>query len=138
MYQLMHVSLISSLILTLLFSSASAANASSGASSKLLQQSTGTIVIVKDTVPDDPQDFTFQLTPAGGGQVLDDDPSNGSASRQFSRTVEAGIYTATEAAVTGWNVTAVTCDDPDSGSSGNPANRSATIDLDAGETVTCT
>jgi hypothetical protein len=103
---------------------------------ELLQTTTGTIVLVKDTVPDDPQDFTFQLTPTGGGQVVDDDPTNASASRQFTRTIEAGTYTATENAVTGWIVTAVTCDDPSS--SGNAANRTATIDLDPGETVTCT
>ena len=142
MYQFTRICLIGGLILALLFGSMSAANASSDSSSHLLQQSTGTIVIVKDTVPDDPQDFAINLRKASGaavgGVLMDDDPSDGSVLRQFSRTLEAGTYIAVEDAVIGWNVTAVTCEDPDSGSSGSPANRTATIDLDAGETVTCT
>ena len=136
MYQLTYASLISSLILALFFGSASAAASPSSSSGKLLQQNTGTIVIVKDTVPDDPQDFIIQFAPTGGGFTLDDDPSDASPTNQVSRTLEAGTYTATENAVTGWIVTAITCDDPNS--SGNPANRTATIDLDPGETVTCT
>src|SRR5687768_962536 len=129
MYQLIYASLISSLILALFFGSASAATDSSDSGSNLLQQNTGTIIIVKDTVPDDPRDFAMQLRDASGtavgGVVLDDDPSDGSVPRQNSRTVAAGTYTATEAAVTGWIVTAITCEDPDSGSSGSTTNRTA-------------
>src|SRR5688500_93421 len=140
MYQLTHVSLIS--ILALLFGVVPAAVNPSSSSGNFLQQNTGTIIIVKDTVPDDPRDFAMQLRDASGtavgGVVLDDDPSDGSVPRQNSRTVAAGTYTATEAAVTGWIVTAITCEDPDSGSSGSTTNRTATIDLDPGETVTCT
>jgi hypothetical protein len=135
MYQLVRIGLISTLILVLLFGAAPV-DASSGPGSALRQQSTGTIVIVKDSVPDDPQDFIIQFAPTGGGFTVDDDPNDGSAPNQLTRTLEAGTYTATEAAVTGWIVTAVTCDDPNS--SGNVATRTATIDLDPGETVTCT
>ncbi len=135
MYQLAHVSLISILIMGLLFGAAPA-RASSGSGAKLLQQSTGTIIIVKDAVPNDPQDFIIQFSPTGGGFIVDDDPSDVSPSNEVSRTLDAGTYTVTENAVTGWIVTAVTCDDPNS--SGNATNRTATIDLDAGETVTCT
>ena len=140
MYQLTHVSLIS--VLALLFGVVPAAVNPSSSSGNFLQQNTGTIIIVKDTVPDDPRDFAMQLRDASGtavgGVVLDDDPSDGSVPRQNSRTVAAGTYTATEEAATGWIVTAITCEDPDSGSSGSTTNRTATIDLDPGETVTCT
>jgi hypothetical protein len=137
-YQLKHVSLISILILALLFG-AVPVHASSGLSGKLLQQSTGTIVIVKDTVPDSSRDFSFQLR-AGQqfifGTILDDDPSSNNFPNQFSRDVESGTYTVEEFPGTVWAPTAITCDDTDS--QGNIATRTATVVVAAGETVTCT
>src|SRR5688572_30766604 len=138
MSRIFNFSLISILIMGLVFGAAPV-NASTGVGaelplaaegSNLLQTTTGTIVIVKDAVPDDPQDFLIQFAPTGGGFTVDDDPNDASPTNQVSRTLEAGTYTATENAVTGWIVTAITCDD--SNSSGNPANRTATIDLDPG------
>jgi uncharacterized repeat protein (TIGR01451 family) len=38
----------------------------------------------------------------------------------------------------GWELTGIVCNDPDNGSSADVGNGSAVIDLDAGETVTCT
>jgi uncharacterized repeat protein (TIGR01451 family) len=95
---------------------------------------TGTIVVRKDALPDDAQDFSFT---AGGGFEpaafsLDDDgdETNGLAS-SASHTVYAGAgYSAAESAVpAGWDSTDASCDD------GSPQTN---IDVGAGETVTCT
>jgi len=50
--------------------------------------------------------------------------------------VAPGSYTVTETGETGWTLDDITCVDPDNGSS--DAGNVATIELDAGETVTCT
>ena len=95
----------------------------------------GSITIIKDAVPDDPQDFAFSGTP--GNFILDDDPSNNTLSNQATfANLASGSYTVNETTVNGWAVTAITCNDSDS--SGNPALRSATINLALGESVTCT
>ena len=97
---------------------------------------TGTIVIVKDTVPNSPQDFSFTTTGLSPSSFMLDDDSDPTLTNQrtFSN-VTAGTYTVTEAAQVGYEVS-ISCVDPDGGSS--VAVRTATIDLDAGETVTCT
>ena len=97
----------------------------------------GTIVIVKDTVPDAAQDFAFTttggLTPAGFS--LDDDADATLSNTQTYNNLVAGSYTVTETAVAGYTTT-LSCVDPDSGTT--TAGATATIDLDDGETVTCT
>lgn len=99
---------------------------------------TGTIVVKKDAVPDDPQDFEFSRS-FGANFFLDDD-SDGALSNTVTFTgVAAGTYTVTELGPpVGWTLTELVCDDPDSGSVVSLGERTATIDLDAGETVTCT
>jgi LPXTG-motif cell wall-anchored protein len=111
---------------------------------------TGTIQIVYDAVPDDPQDVAF--SGALGAFSLDDDalipqlvePSGqaGNLSSDLPNTrsfvVAPGAYAVTLAVPTGWTLTGLTCADPDSGSSTNLSTATATVDLDAGETVTCT
>jgi len=98
---------------------------------------TGTITIVKDAVPDDAQDFAFTttggLTPAGFS--LDDDADGTLSDTQVFTDVSPGSYTVSETAVAGYDVS-LSCTDPDGGSS--TAGATATIDLDAGESVTCT
>ena len=94
---------------------------------------TGTIVVVKDAVPDDPQDFPFT---AGGGLSpasfqLDDDGDDGNAlssTRTFSDVASGSGYSLAEAPQAGWG-RSMTCDD------GSPVSN---ITLSAGETVTCT
>ncbi|MGD8822763.1 MAG: hypothetical protein PVG63_06645, partial [Anaerolineales bacterium] len=103
----------------------------------------GTIVIVKNAVPDDAQDFAFTGSgPSGynfgGGFSLDDDADGTLLNSQTFTDLLPGAYSVTEAAVTGWDLTDLTCVDPDSGSSGNTGTLTASIDLDAGETITCT
>jgi CSLREA domain-containing protein len=104
---------------------------------------TGSITIVKDAVPNDPQDFAFTGSGPGGfnfsgGFSLDDD-GNGTLpnSRTFSN-LSSGIYMVAEAAATGWNLTGLVCADPDNGTTVSLSTRQATIDLDVGETITCT
>ncbi|MBA2361628.1 MAG: right-handed parallel beta-helix repeat-containing protein [Actinobacteria bacterium] len=98
----------------------------------------GTITIVKDAIPDGPEDFSFSGSGAIGSFSLDDDNDPALPDRRSFSGLDAGGYTVTEATRAGWNLTGLVCDDPDGGSSGSKETRTATIDLDAGETVTCT
>jgi hypothetical protein len=94
----------------------------------------GRIVVVKDTQPDDPQDFSFT---AGGGLLpssfsLDDDSNPTlSNSRTFANLMPASGYSVSESVSvsSGWGLSSATCDD------GSPVTN---IDVSAGETVTCT
>ena len=103
--------------------------------SKLRQ--TGTITIIKNTVPDGPQDFAFSTS---GGLMpatfdLDDDDDGALPNTQTFTGVMNGSYTVTETTVTGFDV-AISCTDPDGGTTTSGAT--AMIDLDGGEDVTCT
>jgi hypothetical protein len=96
----------------------------------LLEQP-GTINIVKDARPNDPQDFGFT---AGGGLsptsfTLDDD-SDGTFSNTRTFQVVAGSgYNVSETVPSGWMQNSATCSD------GSPVSN---IDVGPGETVTCT
>jgi LPXTG-site transpeptidase (sortase) family protein len=103
----------------------------------------GTITVVKDAVPDDAQDFAYTGNgPSGydfgGGFSLDDDADGALPNSQSFTDLAPGSYTLTEGAASGWSLTGLACVDPDGGSSENTATLTAAIDLDAGETVTCT
>ncbi|HET9476939.1 MAG TPA: hypothetical protein VFP63_05585, partial [Dehalococcoidia bacterium] len=93
-----------------------------------------TVVIVKDTVPDGEQDFSFACAGLGTFSLDDDADDTLQNTHQFD-SVTPGSYTCTEANVPGYQI-AVSCADDDSGSSGSPP--SALVDADPGETVTCT
>jgi uncharacterized repeat protein (TIGR01451 family)/fimbrial isopeptide formation D2 family protein len=100
----------------------------------------GTIVIIKDTVPDDPQDFAYTTTGTGLSNFSLDDDADGTLSntKTFSNLLK-GAYTVTETlGVAGFDLTNLVCVDPDNQSSVTLGTGLATIDLDAGETVTCT
>jgi uncharacterized repeat protein (TIGR01451 family) len=86
------------------------------------------IIVEKQTNPDGASaGFSFSGDAAGaiadGGQIV-------------VSGLDAGTYTSTEAAASGWNLTAIVCDDDDS--SGDVGARQATFRVDAGETVKCT
>ncbi len=100
-----------------------------------LAQTAGTIVIVKDSQPDSAQVFRF--TGGLGSFTLDGD-ANPATPSQRTFTVAPGTYAVAESATVGWNLAGIACADPDGGSSTSIPNRTASIDLDAGETVTCT
>jgi hypothetical protein len=100
---------------------------------------TGTITIVEDTVPDGPQDFAFTTTGGLNPSTFSlDDDADGTLSDSLTFMGLLGGYTVTEGAVGGFALTGLTCVDPDGGSTTNLGTRTATIDVDAGEAVTCT
>jgi uncharacterized protein len=99
----------------------------------------GTIVIVKDAVPDDAQDFSFNLS--NGSTVnqsfsLDND-GDATLPNSQSFPLAAGTYTASELSIPAtWTLTALNCTDPTGNTTTSAAT--ATIDLASAETVTCT
>jgi uncharacterized repeat protein (TIGR01451 family) len=99
----------------------------------------GSITIVKDAQPDSAQDFTFVSAESPLLNFnLDDDAD---ATLPNSRTIPglaSGIYTVTESLAPGWTLTSIACVDADGGTTTNLLLRSAVIDLDPGENITCT
>jgi hypothetical protein len=110
----------------------------------------GTIVIVKDAVPDDAQDFSFNIT---NGSTFDQDftlDDDGGADNTYpnsmSFSLPEGTYTASEFNIPGgWDLTDLSCEV--AGSNGSTysvdlAGGQATINLftsfASGDTVTCT
>jgi hypothetical protein len=106
----------------------------------------GSITIIKDAVPNDPQDFSFSTT--GGlspATFMLDDDSNGTLSNTqlFSMLTNFTTYTVTEAAVSHWTLSfgnpVCSVSSPNGGSqTGNAGTRVLTINLKEGENVTCT
>lgn len=100
----------------------------------------GTITVVKDTEPQDAQDFGFTstggLSPASF--TLDDD---GDPTYQNSITfadIPPGTYTITEGSVSGWTLSAITFSDPNCGCTPDVASGTATVHLTAGDNITVT
>ncbi|WP_337731938.1 MULTISPECIES: right-handed parallel beta-helix repeat-containing protein [unclassified Pseudoxanthomonas] len=99
----------------------------------------GSIVIIKDALPNDAQDFVFTTTGTGLSDFsLDDDADATLPNIHTFTDLATGSYTVTETTVAGWTLTNLVCVDPDSGSTVNVGTGAATLDLDAGETITCT
>lgn len=98
----------------------------------------GNIKIIKDTVPNDTQNFEYTTTGglAPSSFKLDDDGDGALSNIRTYTRVVAGSYTVTELPVPGFTLGSLTCKDPDNGTTitGSKAN----IDLDAGETIICT
>ena len=92
---------------------------------------TGTAEIVLDTGSS--QDFSFDGDL--GAFALDDD-TDGTLPNIFTMTVPVGAYDVTQTLPFGWVLDSLVCVDPDNGSSVN--GLTATLDVDEGETVTCT
>lgn len=93
---------------------------------------TGTIHIVKTTSPSGGTGFNFTDNIPGS-------PGTFSLSDGQTHTftnVAPGTYTITELLPAGYSVTDIHCDDPSA--TGNPFDRKATINLQAGAAVTCT
>ena len=94
----------------------------------------GSIRVVKDTLPNDPQDFTF-IPSFAAGFSLDDD-ADPTLSNTVAFDLAPGNYSVTELAQAGWELTSlvITGDDGDSTKSGSTAN----LVLDPGENITVT
>ena len=94
----------------------------------------GSITVIKDAVPDDPQDFGYTATGAGAEPFrLDDDADPTLSNTQSFTGLGAGTYTITETAVSGWTLTTLVIGGAASASISGGA---ATVDLAAGEAVT--
>jgi hypothetical protein len=96
----------------------------------------GTIVIIKNSIPDDSQVFDYAGTLATFTLVDDGSPPGNIIT--FTRLV--GTYDVTETVPNGWDLTDLDCVDDLSiiDSSGDKGTGVATINLDLNETVTCT
>ena len=92
----------------------------------------GAIVVVQDSQPNDPQDFSFT---AGGGlspasfQLDDDSDGTLSNTRTFASVPATNGYSIAQSLPSGWLLAGASCDD------GSPVSN---IDVAPGETVTCT
>lgn len=99
----------------------------------------GTITIIKDASPADGTDFDF-TSPELGGFTLDDaDPDDGDSvpSSETFLDLNPGTYYVTEIVSNGWDLANMYCSDPDDETTVDLVGATATIDLDAGETVMC-
>jgi hypothetical protein len=83
---------------------------------------------------------TFNFTSTGTGispTPFSITTVSGNGSQLFSG-LAPGSYTVTETVPVGWNLSTLTCTDPTSNSTGNVGTLTATINLAAGESVSCT
>ncbi len=101
-------------------------------------------MIEKDTIPNSGTDFTYTdniAAPCAIGPLEDDGDENLNPSSETCTNVAPGSYTVTEDDPgPGHALTDLTCTDTDTNgvdSTGDTQTRAATINLDPGETVTC-
>jgi uncharacterized repeat protein (TIGR01451 family) len=88
----------------------------------------GSIVVMKETLPDGAQgSFTFTGDAAG---------SIGDGQMITVSDLSPGAYSSAETVPVGWDLTDISCDDANS--TGNVGDATASFNLEAGETVTCT
>ncbi|HET6594988.1 MAG TPA: hypothetical protein VFG81_05165 [Anaerolineales bacterium] len=82
-------------------------------------------------------DATFGYTTTGSGlSAFNITTTNGSGSQSFTN-IAPGAKTVTESAPpAGWDFTSLSCSDPDNGTT--TSGQTANIDLDPGESITCT
>jgi large repetitive protein len=109
---------------------------STGNNISCIQISTlGTVVINKSAVGGD-DTFDYTATGTGIPSSFSITTTSGSGSQTFSN-LAFGSYTVTEQGPpSGWAFTSLACTDPDGGTT--VSGQTANIDLDPGETVTCT
>ncbi|OGM87387.1 hypothetical protein A2616_01265 [Candidatus Woesebacteria bacterium RIFOXYD1_FULL_33_11] len=88
------------------------------------------ITIVKDSFPDDPQDFSFTTTGTGLSNFsLDDDVDGTLLNTKIFNNLSSGTYSVAETLVPEWTQTSAVCSD---------GSTVSAISLQAGENVTCT
>jgi plastocyanin len=105
----------------------------------------GSITVIKDTQPDNGQDFTFDFAPPASGAppaesfLLDDDANPTLLNTKTYSNLAPGVYTITEQATTGWTLDSISIDnDPTNNSGSDLALRRATINVGIGEDITVT
>ena len=96
------------------------------------------IKVIKSATPEGPEDFAFSGDL--GEFSLDDDDNGTLPDYQWFGPLAPGSYDVTETLPDGtsWDLTGIVVSDPDRGSTVNLAGRTATLDLDNGETVVVT
>jgi len=67
-----------------------------------------TITVVKDALPNDPQDFSFACSAPLGNFLLDDDADGTLSNTNGPVSVNVGTYNCSEAGVSGWTQTSAT------------------------------
>ncbi|NMA13440.1 MAG: Cna B-type domain-containing protein, partial [Chloroflexi bacterium] len=100
----------------------------------------GSITIVKDSIPNDVQVFTFTETISDTVLTeftLIDDSDTSTTNRKSFEDLSPGSYTVTEKDQPGWDLTNLVCTGGASIVTDLP-NKKATISLSAGENITCT
>ncbi len=99
----------------------------------------GTVTVIKNSLPVSAQSFPFTTTIGGGegGFSLSDDGEGSEDTVEFT-SVALGSHTITEGSVAGWSLTGLVCTGGDADGSTDLVTRTATIDVDAGEHITCT
>lgn len=100
----------------------------------------GSITIIKDAQPDDPQDFSFVTsTNLPGGFVLDDDSDSTLSNTKIFSDLLPDTYTITEvvAGLSDWTSGGVSCTSNILNKGYVGASLTASINLQAGENVTC-
>ncbi|MCK4891208.1 MAG: lamin tail domain-containing protein, partial [Candidatus Pacebacteria bacterium] len=95
---------------------------------------TGSITIIKDSQPDDYQEFVFSGD-LWVDFILVDDGVNPTDSRSFD-DILTGSYIVTEEAVSGWTLDSISCTGGDYQT--ELASGTVTIDLNSGEDIVCT
>lgn len=99
----------------------------------------GTITIVEKSLPQDAQDFEFSRSSNGGNFFLDDDSDETLTNQIIMPDLSSREITFREAFVPdGWVLTSIDCTDPNNNSAVDLKTSSANIQLDEGESVTCT
>jgi hypothetical protein len=95
----------------------------------------GSITIIKDAVPNDPQDFTF----VGdlGRFSLDDDADPVLSNTITFTGLAPGVYNVKETVPADWKLQSIVCSDPDNGTTVDLATATAWIKIDSCEKVTC-
>ncbi|HWO70281.1 MAG TPA: hypothetical protein VNP94_05945 [Actinomycetota bacterium] len=97
----------------------------------------GQITIVKNAVPDDPQDFGFSGDL--GPFTLDDDADPTLPNSRTFSNLQPGSYSVSEGAVSGWSFSGASCTvQGEGGSTWGTSGSEATIELATGDHVTCT
>ncbi len=100
-------------------------------------EATGSLIVEK-SVSGAGNTFAYTTTGTGLSGFTLSPSTDGTANQTFSG-LTAGSYTITETALSGYDFASLTCTgDTDNGNIVDVANRRVTIDLDAGETQTCT